>query len=94
MVFAKNAQQTGFNFIFFFQNNEFLKMFLTISTCGMGNGYEAVIKRALLDSGPCKKVTVLHQLFWFTFRKNIIGFYDLLGHDIKQLLQKKFPSGP
>ena len=43
MVFAKNAQQTCFNFIFF-QNNEFLKMFLTISSCGMGNGYEAVME--------------------------------------------------
>ena len=43
MVFAKNAQQTYFNFIFF-QNNEFLKMFLTISSCGMGNGYELVME--------------------------------------------------
>ena len=30
--------------LFFFQNNEFLKMFLTISSCGMGNGYELVME--------------------------------------------------
>ena len=43
-VFGKNAQQTCFNFIFFFQNNEFLKMFLTISSCGMDNGCDAGIE--------------------------------------------------
>ena len=47
-------------------------MFLTISSFGMGNGYEAVMETSsLLASGPLQKVTVLHQLFWFTFRKNI-----------------------
>ena len=50
--FLQNMPRNLVSILFFFQNNEFLKMFLTISSCGMGNGYEAVIKRALLDSSP------------------------------------------
>ena len=53
-VFGKNAQQTCFNFIFF-QNNEFLKMFLTISSCGMGNGYEAVMETCSFGYWSMKK---------------------------------------
>ena len=52
-------------------------------------------KRALMDIGPRKKVTVLHQLFWFTFRKKIsmdsVIFSAMISDNY---CKKKIPSGP
>ena len=52
-------------------------------------------KRALLASGPLKKVTVLQQMFWFTFRKKIsidsMIFSAMISDNYSK---KKSPEGP